>query len=698
MKKTILLVVLLGAMVYSQNKIIRQNDLNDYYDSTYVNAPPSAAVSQLISDSLVRFDDSLRVHWAEIIKKIDSLVASGLINDSLLVHLLNMTEDPGVPFYSHGVWVPTSVSAFLDSTGLTSSLNALDGRITSNAEDIHDRYTSNTIDYMFALRDAEIAQLQTIIDSLGVRLNQLTPSYPATPTSLVATGTTTDIGLTWTSADSIAIYSCTDGVNYAFLDTVTSGVGSYTHTGMLPNQTYYYYIKAISPDGVYSAPSNIDTSYMLPTTTDTYYASATATGGGVGSFADPFTIYEAVATAGAGDTVIVKRGKYDISSELICSNSGTASEGIWFIGEIIAGYDYHTVNQDSMTYFELDNYAFNSRPSILISGQYVHFQNIAFVQDNTCMSFLVTGRGSGIDNCVHRYPSNTLSSTVHTYRISGNADSSYITNSQFINGTRTIVWVEGGLTSSNTPDSVQITGDTFEGSSNHYAIQVMPYTTYDPSSTDPIEGLNIQKNLFKDNSYSESCVLLRHCVDFKFINNIMDNSGGLWEMITPLPASGDRDTCNAQGSLIVFNTVIDTTHSYFGMRNVSGGNGVTVKNNIVMLKHGYNSLADYLYDFRANAPAPASILRHDFDYNMYDISSRDLTTSTPVLWGSNTYTIAAFKTATGLETNSTFNTRVSVDNFYTPTSAIEGETISGVSEDYYGNPRATPPTVGAVEP
>lgn len=84
----------------------------------------------------------------------------------------------------------------------------------------------------------------------------------------------------------------------------------------------------------------------------TYYTSSTALGGGVGSYADPFTLQEAFDTAIAGDEVrILNDGTYNILSTIdVDTNAGTAGNYITFRGRNSAdtAYEMATISGSSL--------------------------------------------------------------------------------------------------------------------------------------------------------------------------------------------------------------------------------------------------------------------------------------------------------------------------------------------------------------
>ena len=84
----------------------------------------------------------------------------------------------------------------------------------------------------------------------------------------------------------------------------------------------------------------------------TYYTSSTALGGGVGSYADPFTLQEAFDTATGGDEVrILNDGTYNILSTIdVDTNAGTAGNYITIRGRNSAdtAYEMATISGASL--------------------------------------------------------------------------------------------------------------------------------------------------------------------------------------------------------------------------------------------------------------------------------------------------------------------------------------------------------------
>jgi hypothetical protein len=109
----------------------------------------------------------------------------------------------------------------------------------------------------------------------------------------------------------------------------------------------------------------------------TYYTSSTALGGGVGSYADPFTLQEAFDTATAGDEVrVLNDGTYSPTATIdVDTNQGTSSSPIVFVGrnsadtaEEVATISGTSILSGSVIYFNFGN----------TSHSYVHIKKLKF--------------------------------------------------------------------------------------------------------------------------------------------------------------------------------------------------------------------------------------------------------------------------------------------------------------------------------
>ena len=72
---------------------------------------------------------------------------------------------------------------------------------------------------------------------------------------------------------------------------------------------------------------------LISTQAATYYVATNGNAGNPGTEAQPWSINHAFASAQAGDKVIIKNGKYDLTNQLDVQNSGNENNWIVFEGE-----------------------------------------------------------------------------------------------------------------------------------------------------------------------------------------------------------------------------------------------------------------------------------------------------------------------------------------------------------------------------
>lgn len=109
------------------------------------------------------------------------------------------------------------------------------------------------------------------------------------------------------------------------------------------------------------------------------------------------------------------------------------------------------------------------------SGEYNEFHNMIFQQDYPVRQ-LVSINGDNItwDSVAFKYTSNANSSSNHTIRTGGDVDNLTFRYCHFYNGSRTIIWIMAQ--SSTSSDDFLMEYCNLTGTSNHPAIQIMPYT------------------------------------------------------------------------------------------------------------------------------------------------------------------------------------------------------------------------------
>jgi hypothetical protein len=230
----------------------------------------------------------------------------------------------------------------------------------------------------------------------------------------------------------------------------------------------------------------------------------------------------------------------------------------------------------------------------------------------------------------------------------------------------------------------------------------MPITT---SSNPPnITGLIIRNNVFIDNPY-EAAIYLRQVSDFKIYNNLFVNSGAPIHYVSH---EVGQDSVNTNGSLIVYNTIYDVTHSKYWFRNAAA-NQLVIKNNLFVLDDGFGS-GNTTMDYRCFASQPSN-QRMQIDYNSYYFTGSNILNDGTAYWSNScnnsSYSgMQAWKNATGFEVNGIFNEQTTFKDpnnlDYTPVEGSvvnnAGTPIGGITTDFFGNQRnPNTPTIGAFE-
>lgn len=447
-------------------------------------------------------------------------------------------------------------------------------------------------------------------------------------------------------------------------------------------------------------------------TFDYYVSSLATTGGNDGTFANPFTLREAISIAQAGDTVFVDKGQYDINattgSVLTFSNSGTPSNPIVFRGEY-DGNNPKTVNGTASTYLKC---AHTTNGNIKINGDYIKFYNMVIEQSvNTNggvqQAINVSGDYVSIDSCVIREPSGI--SGEHTIVVKPSAQHFALRNSYLWNSGRTFIWIEASATDAASYSLME--NNTFTGMDNHYAFQIMPLTNV--SNPPNNLGAIVRNNLFIDIPYS-SAVYLRNTQDFKIYNNVFIRAGGYYGSPINIQTheSAPYDTLDANG-LVAYNTYIADTyaggaqefvHHYGNMNNVKLYNNLCVFSSV---KYVYRT--GYTYN------TIAAGYRWKSDYNLfYAVDDPNWTGTKNSVWynptgsGEVTYNWANTKSVLGFDANTIvgqlplFVNAGAGDYRLQAASRGVGEGIDlsswGITTDKDGNPRdESTPTIGAFE-
>lgn len=149
---------------------------------------------------------------------------------------------------------------------------------------------------------------------------------PAAPTGLAATGSNTQIGLTWTASSGAASYNVYRGATAGGESTTAIATGitstSYTNTGLTNGTTYYYKVKAVNAGGT-SGYSN--EAAAIPSSNVSYYVSPSGNDANPGTLASPWlTSQKAGNSATPGSTVYFRTGVY---GHFDVNVSGSAAAG-----------------------------------------------------------------------------------------------------------------------------------------------------------------------------------------------------------------------------------------------------------------------------------------------------------------------------------------------------------------------------------
>jgi len=140
-----------------------------------------------------------------------------------------------------------------------------------------------TLGAMYAISTIGLALVYGYLNMLKVGQAgcNITPTPPAAPTGLVATAASdTEINLTWTdnanNESGFEIERSPDGSTWALHATVGANTTSHSDTGLTPNTTYYYRVRATNASGD-SAYSNVASATTLPTAFKMHVQSITLT-------------------------------------------------------------------------------------------------------------------------------------------------------------------------------------------------------------------------------------------------------------------------------------------------------------------------------------------------------------------------------------------------------------------------------------
>jgi hypothetical protein len=432
----------------------------------------------------------------------------------------------------------------------------------------------------------------------------------------------------------------------------------------------------------------------------TYYVSATATGSGNGSQANPWTLSQAISNVPEGtlsneNKVYLSAGAYSYTNvsfnkQYVIWEGKITAQGLW---DEDGSFDIanNTVFLDNQT----------SGFGTSLGSNHSTFRKIIFYKNAGSRGLLSIGSPTylTLDSCNVVHNIGNGASNDHSTRVSGGSHVTF-KNCHFVRGCRTGIWVMKSHFF--TMENCYLTA-----MSNHPPIQIMPNTN-DPDTV-TIKRPIVRNCIFKDSPYSDG-IYSRYCEQFAFYNNLFIRSS------TPMsidchtgfhyPVGQPEDTCNAKGGIIAYNTIIEngTQNIYFNI----GTNQINFLNNIY-----YNTNAAEFFG-RFDSPNNA-IYRHKFDYNLYYATNLTFggTNTSRTTWGSNSYWWNDF-VSSGKETHTLVNIAPTFKNLtgddYTPLNSSSPQVGKGtpittangywmnITTDFFGNQRdPIHPTLGAIE-
>lgn len=277
----------------------------------------------------------------------------------------------------------------IDSTMATATgLRQVPGNIETAIDILNSTlYTKQELDGLLTILHVRIDALFDSVAALRAVIGSITPTTPAAPTSLLAVSDGTDIDISWDdgsdSYDSTEVFYST-GItsNYSLLGAVDSGVVTISDLAPIKNQIRWYYAKKIKA-GVYSAPSNIDTSFVYEATgggggtegDNGWFVDNTASGGNDGtnwtdaweSFADinwsALPVGDTIYVSGGSDSTVYNEtlniGKSGTNGNIIVVTKGlseTHNGKVVIDGQLTRsntietnGYDYITISYLKIT-------------------------------------------------------------------------------------------------------------------------------------------------------------------------------------------------------------------------------------------------------------------------------------------------------------------------------------------------------------
>ena len=289
---------------------------------------------------------------------------------------------------------------------------SLSDRINANTTALNSYYTKNEIDdivlsmqttiqnalgnyytktetnaLLQGIQDQIDANQQALLDSIAVintRIGTITPTFPNVIKNLIATGTSTDIGVSWDiatdSPDSIVIYRAYQSA-FIWIGSVAGGETTFTDNTAISNVIYSYYVKERTGN-VFSDASNIDTAYWAsaPILANTKYVSPTGNGDRTGVDSANAFAPAGIAGISPGDELIFLGGTY--TSVPTINFNGTAANPIVLRASYYKGAIIENLSQ-----------------AFPVNDQYIQFKYFHFTRCGQAFVFSSGANSIWIDSC-----------------------------------------------------------------------------------------------------------------------------------------------------------------------------------------------------------------------------------------------------------------------------------------------------------
>lgn len=479
-----------------------------------------------------------------------------------------------------------------------------------------------------------VSALEDSITALRNSIGYITPTFPTTPTNLVASSDGTNINLIWNkfhispTADSFAVFYTTINPNqfegnWTTLDYVTDSV--FQHTGVSPNIVYWYHVKAIIGT-TFSNASNTDSAYVYeaPVVENVKYVYTTALGSGSGVDSANAMAYTNLTGLTAGDVVLFLGGNY--TSTIYPSFSGNQNGLITLKSSYYKGAKF--VNVNNGFYLQNDSYLKIQGFNFQRCGQGVTVRtgcNVIYIDSN----YVEKGRGQGTLAHISGPSSGSIDLTMDSIFIRYN----YVVNdSQTTNETDIIYmqWTNNVWVQNNTLLQNNITG-----TGHNDCVQTAA----------PIGNVIIANNKITQTKAASSHGMMINTSNLNYrhviYNNVVFLNGAL--------AFGIEDYQGSSGgqgkTYFINNTLANITVSATWVAPTLASDAIDtyVYNNIA-----YSADAEGYAHLWYNVPRTGTNFTH-WDYNMW-VSDIDWGIS----YNQNTYTMAQWQ-ALGADTHSFYS-------------------------------------------